>query len=109
MSPCKSRSPQVGCCSQPVSIVVERMSTRACLLARTKESLFDQRPESRGVAENPNPIQSAWIMKSGKSLEIAGRPLARATPARRCAGLILKKIVADEPVSRKLARALQTQ
>ena len=81
------------------------MSTRACLLARTKESLFDQRPESRGVAENPNPIQSAWITRTGKGLEIADTPQARATPARRCAGLILEKIVADEPVSRILCAA----
>ena len=39
-------------------------------------------------------------MKTGKGLEIADTPWARAIPARRCAGLILKKIVADEPVSR---------
>jgi len=80
------------------------MSTRACLFARTKESLFNQRSEPRGVAE----IQVRYKRGDHENREgsgNSGHAAGAGDPARRCAGLILKKIVADEPVSRILCAA----
>jgi alpha-glucosidase len=38
--PAQVSLPRVECCSQPISIVPERMWTEACRFAQTKESLF---------------------------------------------------------------------